>query len=74
MLFGLLPKSHRIFKRLAKGSDQTARISRLILGFAGCTYHIVGNLIMWLICELNWHFHIDFNVSAEKKFQIPALD
>ena len=32
----------------SKGSDQTARISRLIWGFAGRTYHIVGNLMHWL--------------------------
>ena len=27
-----------------KGSDQTARMCRLVLGFAGRIYHIVGNL------------------------------
>ena len=27
----------------SKGSDQTARMRRLIWGFAGRTYHIVGN-------------------------------
>ena len=32
----------------SKGSDQTARMGRLIWGFAGCTYHIVGNLMSWL--------------------------
>ena len=31
---------------MSKGSDQTVCMRRLILGFAGCTYHIVGN-IMW---------------------------
>ena len=29
----------------SKGSDQTARMHKLILGFAGRTYHIVGNLM-----------------------------
>ena len=35
----------------SKGSDQTARMRRLICGFAGRTYHIVGNLMHWL----NYH-------------------
>ena len=35
----------RLFKRLAKGSDQTARMRRLVWAFDGRTYHIVGNLI-----------------------------
>ena len=29
----------------SKGSDQTARMRRLIGGFAGRTYHVVGNLM-----------------------------
>ena len=33
----------------SKGSDQTARKRRLILGFAGRTYHIVGNFVSMLI-------------------------
>ena len=33
----------------SKGADQTAYLCRLILGFAGRTYHIVGNLTSWLI-------------------------
>ena len=32
----------------SKGSDQTARMRRLIGGFAGCTYHFVGNVMHWL--------------------------
>ena len=28
---------------------------RLIWGFAGCTYHIVGNLMHWLICCPNFY-------------------
>ena len=31
-----------------KGSDQTARMRRLIGGFVGRTYHIVGNLMSLL--------------------------
>ena len=37
-----------------KGSDQPARMHRLILGFAGRTYNIVGNLMLRFIfnfCE-----------------------
>ena len=34
----------------SKGSDQTARMCRLICGFAGRSYHIVGNLISRLKC------------------------
>ena len=33
----------------SQGSGQTACMRRLISGFAGCTYHIVGNLMHWLI-------------------------
>ena len=33
----------------SKGSDQTARMRRLIWGFAGRTYHIVENVMLWLI-------------------------
>ena len=33
----------------SKGSDQTGRMHRLIWGFAGRTYHIVGNLMPRLI-------------------------
>ena len=31
----------------SKGSDQTARMHRLIGAFAGRTYHAVGNLMSW---------------------------
>ena len=37
------------FQVTSKGSDQTARMRMLIRGFAGTTYHIVGNLILRLI-------------------------
>ena len=33
----------------SKGSDQTARMRRLIWGFAGLTNHIIGNLMPWLL-------------------------
>ena len=36
-------------KATSKGSGQTARMRRLIWGFPGRTYHIVGNLMHWLI-------------------------
>ena len=35
-----------------KGSDQTAHMHRLICGFVGCTYHIVGSLILQLMYVL----------------------
>ena len=34
---------------MSKGSDQTTCMRRLIWGFAWRTYHIVGNLMHWLI-------------------------
>ena len=37
----------------SKGSDQTARMRRLICGFSGRTYHIVGNLMSRLICAFH---------------------
>ena len=40
----------------SKGSDQTARTRRLIWGFAGRTYHIVGNIMHWLILTLGIFF------------------
>ena len=42
MMFGQSPKSHRIFKRLSKGSDQTAHMRKLNWTFAGSTYNIQG--------------------------------
>ena len=35
----------------SKGSDQTARMRRLIYGFAGRTYYTVGNLMSRLNCK-----------------------
>ena len=42
------------FQATSKGSDQTAHMCRLIWGFAGRTYHIVGNLMHWLIFYGSW--------------------
>ena len=41
-------------KGTSKGSDQTARMRRLVWAFDGLTYHIVGNPMLWLksSCEL----------------------
>ena len=43
----------------SKGSDQNARMRRLIWAFAGSTYHIVGNLMATLIFyspESDWQW------------------
>ena len=34
---------------ISKGSDHSMRMRRLVLAFAYRTYHIVGNLMLWLI-------------------------
>ena len=47
-----------------KGSDQTARMRRLVWAFAGLTYHIVGNLMPWL----KW-----FNIKVVRNYQLDAL-
>ena len=39
------PFKLRNSKWQSKGSDQTARMRRLVRAFAGRTYHIVGNLM-----------------------------
>ena len=39
----------------SKGSDQTARMRRLIWGFAGSTYQIVGNPML----RLNYILYLD---------------
>ena len=39
---------------MSKGSDQTVRMRRLVWGFAGRTYNIVGNLMPRLIWSL-WY-------------------
>ena len=50
----VLFSSHTITQATSKGSDQTARMRRLIWGFAGRKYHIVRNLMPWLICFSGW--------------------
>ena len=40
-----------------KGSNQTARMRRLNWGFSGRTYHIVGNIMHWLILLWCYHAH-----------------
>ena len=49
-LNGIEPVAKQSYNTQAtsKGSDQPARMCRLIGGFAGRTYHIVGNLMHWL--------------------------
>ena len=42
----------------SKDSDQTARMRRLIWGFDGRTYHIVGNLMHWLILLTYYYVNV----------------
>ena len=49
---------------------------RLIWGFAGCTYHIVGNLMHWLIyiSEKDGSFeHLTYVLALWSFFDIPNL-
>ena len=46
----------------SKGSDQTGQMHRLSRGFTGRTYHIVGNLMHWLI----YYFLISNNKGADQ--------
>ena len=48
----------------SKGSDQTARMRRLIWGFAGHNYHIVGNLMHWLNLFLISVFMVCINKTS----------
>ena len=48
----------------SKGSDQTARMRRLVWAFASRTHHIVWNLMVWLIglqMDLNTLGYIDIS-------------
>ena len=47
----------------SKGSDQIARMRRLIWGFAGCTYHIVGNVMPWLKYCLRYIIRVSNNLD-----------
>ena len=42
----------------SKGSDENAGMRRLVLAFAGCTYHIVGNLCRGSIVVFTAHTHL----------------
>ena len=49
----------------SKGSDQTARMRRLIGGFAGRTYHIVGYLMSRLSYLSSDKTHIPYSNMGE---------
>ena len=67
MLFGQLLNTHIIFKRLAKA---LIRLRRLTWGFAGRTYHIVGNLMSRLIYVLDQDMRKPvFRVSEKVRFK-----
>ena len=51
-------------KATSKGSDQTARMRRLIWVFAGHTYHNVGNLMHWLKCFLLYTNPVFFSIFS----------
>ena len=54
---------------LSKGFGQTERISRLIQGFAGRTYQIVGNLMLRFIfnfCKLDKYAVQTFRIIIVK--------
>ena len=42
----------------SKDSDQTGRMPRLIWVFAGCTYHFVGFVKRWLICDIDLQYNL----------------
>ena len=53
-MFGQLHiRAKEYIQATSKGSDQTARMRRLVWAFAGRTYHIVGNLMLPLKKMLN---------------------
>ena len=49
-----------------KGSDQTAHMRRLLRGFAGRTYHIVGNIMSRLKCVKLTLLKAKNDISVEK--------
>ena len=66
----------RNIKATSEGSDQTARMRKLVGAFAGCTYHIAGNLMLRLIffCRImlkpNWLISMPPSLMIlDKKFQ-----
>ena len=62
---------------MSKGSDQTARMSRLIWGFVGRTYHIVGNTMsrLYFVCRMfrYYSFQIEDNKGADQTVQMRRL-
>ena len=63
MMFSQYPNTHRIFKRLAKGSDQTARMRRLFWAIADRTYQIVRNLMPQLKRKTNGNKILFFELN-----------
>ena len=51
MLFSHLLNSKIIFTT-SKESDQTSRMRRLVIAFFGYIYHVVGNLMSWLMHKI----------------------
>ena len=51
----------------SKCSDQTARMRRLIRGFAGRLYHIVGGLVLLLICISSTDYKVDPVLSGHSE-------
>ena len=47
MLFRSVAQQSYNVQATCKGSDQTARMRKLIQSFAGRTHYIVGNLVLW---------------------------
>ena len=54
----------------SKGSDQTAHMRRLIGGFAGRTYHIVGNFMSRLVYTFGPADEISVYISFAQKSPI----
>ena len=66
------PGSHVCIKKYSillnvdsEDSDQTGRMPRLIWVFAGCTEHLVGFVIRWLIYRTNWYNLIKFWICID---------
>ena len=59
-----------------KGSDLTAHMHRLVLAFAGRTYHIVGNRMPWLKYKLEMkilNLKVPPIICSRRQFQILSL-
>ena len=62
----------------SKGSDKTVCLRRLIWAFVGRTYHIVGNLMLWLtlislLNKLKYGFYRVYPTKMAAKIAIPCL-